>query len=184
MTELFGSPQRPFYRSSQIIQLKKIEEQPYTDFIIEMFAKYKFHIDRNIVKQILDWTDRHTYYTQVLCNRVFANRKKNITEEDWKKEASALLKEQEVMFFSFRSMLAKNQWKVLKAMAKNVKTYKPTSQKFLKENNLGSSATVLKAINALLKTELLYKDYDENGDSYYAVYDLFFRRWSEQSGRI
>lgn len=180
MAELFGSPQRPFYRSSQIVQLKKIEQEAYTDFIVDLFSKYKYHVSRDIAEQMLDWTDRHTYFTQVLCNRVFARRTRNITSADWKAEASLILKEQEVLFFSFRNMLAKNQWKVLKAIAKQGKTYKPTAQAFLKKYKLSSSATVLKAIKALLNAELIYKDYDEHGEAFYAVYDLFFRRWSEQ----
>jgi AAA+ ATPase superfamily predicted ATPase len=181
MAELFGSPKRPFYRSSQIVQLKKIEEHTYSDFIIRMFSKSDTKISKATAKQVLHWTDRHTYYIQVLCNRLYSLHKEQITEEDWKSEAFELLKEQELLFFSFRNILAKNQWKVLKAIAKNGRTYKPTAQKFLQEHHLGSSATVLKAIKALMNAELIYKDYEENGDSYYAVYDLFFRRWSENT---
>lgn len=41
MTELFASPSRPFYRSTMMMRLEKLNKSVYADFIIKMFEKHK-----------------------------------------------------------------------------------------------------------------------------------------------
>ncbi len=179
MNELFTHPKRPFYRSTQLLKLDKISQTKYSNFIVKMFAKYGKTIDREVAYNILKWTDTHTFFTQQLCNRVFANSHNTVTDSDWKEQASMLLKEQETMFLSFRNILSKQQWKLLKAIAKEDKTFQPTSQAFIQRYELSTSATIIKSLKILLNTELIFKDFDDEGNMYYSVYDVFFRRWCE-----
>ncbi len=144
MSELFTHPKRPFYRSTQLLKLGKIKQLEYRNFIIKMFEKYDKSIDRDVADNILSWTDRHTFFTQQLCNRVFSNSQHSITDEIWKEQAYILLKEQETMFLSLRNMLSVHQWKLLLAIAKEGITYKPTSQKFIQMYGLSTSATIIK----------------------------------------
>jgi hypothetical protein len=180
MNELFSNPQRPFYRSAHLIKLSKISREEYSAFIIKQFQNHKKKITTEISEQILEWCDDHTYFVQYLCNRLFANStEKLVAEQDWKTQASMLLEEQQSIFFTFRNMLTEDQWKLFKAIAKEGKTFAPTSQKFIKKYKLKSSASILRAIKSLLNSELIFMDFDNDGKQYYCVYDLFFRRWSE-----
>lgn len=179
MNELFTHPQKPFYRSTQLLKLGKIKQSEYRSFIIKMFDRYDKKIDKSVANNILLWTDSHTFFTQQLCNRVFTNSDNVITDSIWKEQAHNLLKEQETMFFSFRNILSKQQWKLLKAIAKEGKVFKPTSQAFIQSNSLSTSATIIKSLKMLLNTELIFKDFDKDGNMYYSVYDVFFRRWCE-----
>lgn len=179
MTELFLHPNRPFYRSTQIVRLQKIDKEIYSTFIVRMFNKYHKTISKTMALQILDWCDAHTFYVQQLCNRVFALDKETIEEKDWKQEASRLLKENELLFFAYREMLSKHQWALLQAIAANNRVYQPTSQAFITSNKLASSATILKSIAALLKIGIVFKDYEEDGKPFYGVYDIYMRRWCE-----
>lgn len=179
MTELFSSPTRPFFRSTQTMKLEKINFEIYGDFIEEMFGKYKKEISRSIVNAILEWTNCHTYYVQVICNRVFSNTHKKVTEELWKQQAYEILKEQEIIFFSFRNMLTKPQWKLFKAIASEGTVYHPTSKEFLVKHHLGTSATVLRSLRTLMNYELVYGEPDTSGNQFYSVYDVFFQRWAE-----
>jgi len=177
MTDLFTSPKRPFFRSTQIMKLGKLDPVIYSEFIVSMFGKYKKEISPEIAMEILEWSNTHTFYVQQLCNRVFSTTKTKVTSESWKQQAYLLLKEQEPVFFVYRSMLSKSQWQLLKALADEGFVYQPTSGKFLDKYRLGTSATVLRSLAALQNYELVYKNFDQEGAPFYSVYDLFLQRW-------
>lgn len=75
-------------------------------------------------------------------------------------------------------MLTSKQWNLLKGIAKEDIVLHPTGQEFIKKYNLGSSASVTKALSALSKYELIYSDFTSEGEKYYSVYDVYFKRWS------
>lgn len=179
MTDLFASPKRPFFRSTEIMKLEKIEKMAYRDFIISMFNHYKKQISTDIAEAILDWANQHTYYVQLLCNKVFAETKSRVDPGLWKTEAAQILKEQELLFYNYRNMLTKPQWHLLKAIAKDQQVFKPTSHLFIQRHRLGTSATILRSLKTLLDYELVYYDTNEKGEKYYSVYDVLLQRWSE-----
>ncbi len=177
MAELFMDPSRPFYRSTQLIQLKEIEEVPYKKFIQEHFRENGQHITPEVVREILKWTRRHTYYVQLLCNRTFLRRDKKVAHEAWQEEAAKILNEQEPVFHGYRELLTSNQWSLLKSIAAKGTVREPTSKDFIKSFGLGSSSIVLRSLKALLNKEMVFYDHDEEGNKFYRVYDLLFERW-------
>jgi uncharacterized protein len=179
INELFASPKRPFFRSTQMLKLEKLDSETYCKFIVTMFKKYDKKIKPEIAQEIIAWSNLHTFYVQQLCNRVFSATSEKVSDEIWKQQANLLLQEQETVFFTYRNMLTNPQWQLLKAIANEGVLYQPTSKKFLSKYNLGTSATVLRSIKTLLGYELVYKNFDSEGVQYYSVYDVFFQRWSE-----
>lgn len=179
MTELFSLPARPFYNSAAMMKIGKIDSVKYSRFIIEKFNKAGMKIPEDTVSQVLKWTDNHTYYVQLLCNRIFLSGSAEITNGVWKEEASRLLQEQEPVFYNYRGMLTNPQWQLLKAIGREGEVFEPTSAEFINRNNLGAGATVLRSLKSLLRMELVYYDFDENGKKYFKMNDLFFRRWVE-----
>jgi hypothetical protein len=177
MAELFTSPKRPFYRSSLLMKLNKINIDEYARFIVAMFGKYKKSISPEIAREIINWANTHTFYVQQLCNRVFAATPKVATSEIWKQQAFLLLKEQETLFFSFRNMLTYQQWRLLKAIANEEKVYQPTAKSFLTKHQLGTSATVLRSLKSLQDYELIYREFEQPDLAYYCVYDVYFQQW-------
>lgn len=181
MAELFTSPQRPFFRSTQIMRLEKLNSEVYRNFIISIFSRYKKTISIEIASQILDWANTHTFYVQQLCNRVFASTIKEVSTDSWKHQAHQLLNEQEPVFFTLRNMLTKPQWRLLMALAHERIVYQPTAKAFIDKYHLGTSATILRSLKTLLNYELIIKEFDADGTSYYNVYDVFLQRWAELS---
>jgi len=177
MTEMFTSPSRPFFRSTQFIKLEKIDELTYTNFAIKLFDRYGKQIDNELAHTIIQWCSCHTYYVQLLFNRVFSATKKLATKEIWHQQANLLLKEQEAIFISYRSLLTSSQWKLLKAIASEGNLYSPTSKDFISKYQLGSSAALLRSLTSLRKYELVYSDFDSQGKTYYCVYDVLFQQW-------
>jgi hypothetical protein len=179
MKELFTFPSRPFYNSAALLKIDKIERKEYSSFIIKKFNEKGRKADATIIDQIMDWTECHTYYLQLLCNRLYITGATAITEALWKEEALRLLSEQEPVFFNYRGMLTLSQWQLFKAIASEGYLYEPTSKEFIMRYGLGSGATILRSIRALLRMELIYYDFNKDGKKYYMINDLLFRRWAE-----
>jgi hypothetical protein len=177
MQELFADPQRPFFRSTQFLKIDKLPHDAYRHFIIQKFSEHKKSIVPELVDEMLNWSDHHTYYVQLLCNRTFMASGKRVDSACWKGEANRILKEQEFVFFSYREMLTGPQWSLLKALAKDVVVPHPTSADFISRHSLGNPATVLRSLKSLQKMELVYRETDTEGQSFYGIYDVLFRRW-------
>ena len=177
MADIFSNPSKPFYRSTQFLKLDKIERDAYQKFILHKFEENKKKINRETINEILDWTNLHTYYVQLLCNRIYANSGKQVKAESLRNEAMKILKEQEYVFFGYRDLITKQQWNLLKAIAYDGKVFNITSKDFIQKHNLGSPSTVNRSLNALLKKELIFTEHNSDGILYYSVYDVLFQRW-------
>jgi len=181
MSELFTNPKRPFFSSTSLLRLTKIDQDLYSDFIRGKFEKSSKNISNEVIEEILKWTDLHTYYVQALCNRVFHSGFKKITDLVWKAEAYKILKEQELAYFNFRNLLTKSQWELLRAVSLEEVVTAPTAHDFIKRYDLGSSAAVLRAMDALIQKEMLYFDFDKKGNKFYKVVDVFLIRWFQNN---
>lgn len=179
MTQLFADPSRPFYQSTGFLKIDKIKSEAYTSFILNHFENAGISISQDTINVILGWADHHTYYIQLLCNRVYASSSKKVDDESWKKQAAQLLQEQEIVFYKYRDLLTKHQWNLLKAIAHEEILYYPTSKDFISKYELGSPATVLRSLQALMDKEMIYSDYTKEGQLFYSVYDVLFRRWMQ-----
>lgn len=179
MTQLFADPSRPFYQSAGFLKIDKIKVEVYESFILHHFEKAGMKIGQETVNAILQWADHHTYYVQLLCNRVYAAASGEVECELWKAQAARLLQEQEIVFFKYRDLLTKQQWLLLKAIAHEGIVYYPTSKVFIGKYDLGSPATVLRSLQALTDKEMIYSDYSKEGQLFYSVYDILFRRWMQ-----
>lgn len=178
---MFNHPNRPFLSSTSFVRLGKIEKEIYKQFIKEKFEVAKWQVDESAIDELLEWTDVHTYYVQLLCNRIYHAGHRKLTSLAWKVEAMRILEEIEHTYLNIRNLLTKVQWDLLTAIAKEEKLFSPTAGDFLRKNNLKSSAGVLRALDALVEKEIVYFDYDELGDKYYRVVDTLMIRWFQNN---
>jgi DNA-binding MarR family transcriptional regulator len=87
-----------------------------------------------------------------------------------------ILKLNEEIYFQYRNMLTPNQWKLLKAIAKEGSVEQISSSKFLNKHDLGAASTVKRSLDSLLKAEMIFEEFEENSKQY-IVYNCFFSRW-------
>jgi hypothetical protein len=85
-----------------------------------------------------------------------------------------------MIFYTYRDMLTKPQWKLLKAIALEGSVTNITSTAFYSRYDLGSSAALLRSLQSLLSKDLIYKKYDLKGIVSYHVYDTLLSRWLEK----
>ena len=177
ITQLFADPGRPFFRSTQILHFASIAREIYGSFIVQQFEKHKRNITVHLAGTIWNWASGHTYYVQLLCNRLFANCGKQISEQDLNIEIEKILLEQEIIFYQYRELLTKPQWNLLKAIGIENLVTSPTSSEFINKHQLGSSATIMRSLNSLETKEMIYIESGENSEKNYRVYDVLLKRW-------
>ena len=76
--QMFTGYNKPFYQMSQMMKLGEINSDIYSEFILNHFSKAGKKIEIEDIEYILEWTNGITYYVQVICNRVFAQKTKKI----------------------------------------------------------------------------------------------------------
>lgn len=178
MTDIFTNARKPFYSSTSFVSIDKISEQSYSDFINEQFSVHKRKITDEAVNFILDWTQRHTYYTQFLCHTIYANGQKNIDLPEVKKACGQVLSQREPVYLQYRKMLTDKQWNYLIAVAKDGSVRQVTSADFLKRYKIGGASVSKRLVESLCEKELLNAEVSLDGIEY-SVDDVFFSRWLE-----
>lgn len=175
LQNMFYSAKRPFYQSSEVLVLNKLNRKKYFQFIESGFKKFNKTIEPEAINHILDFTKGYTYYTQAICNQAFFKTEGSISYQDLIELTTSYIENRKVDYMGLFSLLAENHKKVAVAVAKEGVVLKPTAIEFLMKHKLPSASSTLQAVNALTTKEILYKDMDG-----YRVYDVFFMRFLER----
>lgn len=176
LTEIFGNSKRPFYASTQVEYLDFIPTDKYQAFIKHHFQKNNRTIQDEDIDFILDWTNKHTYFVQMVCNRLYATGKRKIKHNDIVEVCYKILKDQEVFFYQYRNLLSPQQWNVLKAISKEEKVYQITGKEFLTKYKFSNASAVKRCVASLLEKEMIYQETDKNG-TFLRTYDVFLQKW-------
>jgi len=179
MFEIFNSVKRPFYASASSLHLQKIEAGDYFKFIEQHFRNNSRVIEPDAINDLLELTKIHTYYTQLLCHRVFSLKHKVINASIVHKELNHILVENEGIYFQYRNLLTNAQWRLLKAIAIEEEVEQPYSHQFLSKHRLGTSAMVKRSMESLINKEMIYRNISVD-KPYFEVYDKFLMRWLQR----
>jgi AAA+ ATPase superfamily predicted ATPase len=172
LTDMFFSPSKPFYQSSDSLVVKKIDYDVYLEFIINQFSKGGKKITKPAAKYLLDFTEHYTFYTQMICNLAFYKSDNRLELNEAKSIVKHFLESRKLDYYNIYNLLSENQKRVLIAIAKEDKITKPTSIDFLMKHRLPSASSTLQAVNALVDKEILYKKLGQ-----FTVYDVFLKRF-------
>ena len=175
LLSIFSQYGNPFYQSTEMMHLERINERDYSEFIKSKFVKGKKKINDKAVEKILEICRLHTYYVQFLCNRLYGLREKLMTEALVMETLENILKENEAVYINYRNLLTEYQWKMLKAIACEGNAKFITSKEFITKYRLGTPSSVHTAVKSLLEKEMIYKEQEE-----YFIYDVFLERWLEK----
>lgn len=178
MADMFVNEKNPFYESTHVVYLEKIDREIYGSFIENLYKKGRRRIEPDALNFILEWTRCHTFYTQYLCHRLFRNADKKIDIVDVKRACAQILQEGAPGFIERRNLLTDKQWQFLKAVAKEGSVEQPTAGEFINRYKLGTAAAVKRVVESLVEKELLLETLSLEGKSY-SVYNVFLSRWLE-----
>jgi hypothetical protein len=179
MTDIFSNEKKPFYSRTTFVSLGKISEESYSPFIRQLMNRGQRSITDEALQFILDWTRRHTYFTQQLCHTVYANGDSIIGIEEVKNACQQIMKQGEAVWLQYRQMLTDKQWDYLIAVAKDGSVQQITSSEFLKRHKIGTPSVSRRLADALCEKGLLNDDVTLNG-TIYSISDVFLSHWMER----
>ena len=171
LTGIFTDPERPFYSSTQILEIGKIGSESYSVFIGKRFSSPARSITPAAIKMILESTSLHTFYVQFLCNRLYSSFRK-IDTDQVKQMLLKIINENEPVYGGYINLITSLQFRVLRAIAINDGIRNPTSSEFLDKYNLGAASSVSLAVKSLED-----KGFITANNQVYFMNDQFFRQW-------
>lgn len=172
MEEMFCAPNRPFYQSTQLMNLEPLHEEIYYDFARRFFEAKKGSLNRQVFHNLYSRFDGYTWYMQAVLNRLYEYDKKVETDSQ---VAEAILFHLNTMaphYQTITSFLTDNQFSLLKAIALAEVVQQPLSGEFIKRFELPSASSVKAALAVLTEKDLVYQSTEG-----YIVYDRFLGHW-------
>jgi len=152
---MFNDRARPFYNLCDKIMLGRIAEKHYIPFMPkEAQQKWSKKLPDDTIAKIFELSMRHPYYTNVLCHRLWDDKKvptssKVITAwEQYSQEEQSRIR-------ADLDQLSGNQSKMLIAIAKYGSQHSPNSKEFLALTKFSSSSAV-QALKKLKAADYLY----------------------------
>jgi len=171
MQSVFNSHNRPFYQSTQMVDIGPIEKNTYIRFMQRMFKEGTHSLSENLAGEIYDWARGETYSIQLMGNTLFAQDVKPDNEvlSRVKKE---IIERNSRMYTEYFKLIPLNQAELLKALAKEGPTKGITSKYFIGKYHLGAASTVQGAAQGLQEKEIIFKEVDT-----WYIQDVLFSKW-------
>jgi AAA+ ATPase superfamily predicted ATPase len=177
MLTLFTDVKEPFYQSTDLFPIGKIDRTVYASFIARQFSKVGVQSTEPVIAELLDWTQGHTYYTQALCAALLRQPStEELSLEALNHAKLHLLRVHEHLYQQYQALLSKRQWQLLVAIALHDGVEQITSQAFLRKQNLGAISTVRQSLKALIDKHMVVEIFDD-GVTTYDVEDLLLAHW-------
>ena len=101
LENMFASANRPFYQSTQILNLFEIQEDSYSKFARSKFEAHHQQIDEDVFDYMYQKLFGHTWYIQVLLNRLYEIGESPIKKELIDKVLADVVDENEATFQTY-----------------------------------------------------------------------------------
>lgn len=177
LLDLFNNAANPFYGSADQLELQRIDREVYAEFARGLLKRHKRPMAQEDALFCYDLCRGHTYYVQVLFNRLFSEGR-TIDRAAIVRVMLSIVREQDAQIATLRGALTKGQWDLFAAISKQGEVDTPTGSAFIKEHGLNSSAALVQALQALIDRELVYvTGHTSGGKPIYAPYNPFLAAW-------
>lgn len=174
MNDMFTSSKKPFYHSTQIINIKEIDAVEYAKFAIKHFEQKGFKLPIEVFSYIYDQFDGHTWYIQNIFNRLYSYNCDVDTElVDY--AVGQIIYEFSYSYANLMKSQTPGNVRLLKAIAYEGCVKEIMSGSFIAKHKLRAASSVSTSIKKLIERELVYET--ENG---YIIYDRFMGKWLKE----
>ena len=172
IAEMFQSSARPFYNSTDILELHAIAPEEYIPFVTKWFEAYEKNISAELIMRIYQLLEGNTYYMQKTFHEAFINTppQSECTLSRLTETVNSMLEDAGDGYRQLLSRIPERQKEVLYAIAAEGKASKIMSTAFIKSHSLTSASAVQAATRKLLEADLLTFE----NDMYY-VPDILLR---------
>ncbi len=178
LLDLFNNASKPFYGSADQVELHRIDRQVYATFACALMKRHKRILKLEDALFCYDLCRGHTYYVQVLFNRLFGDARA-LERATIVEVFLSIIREQDAIMATLRCALSKGQWDLFAAVSMEGEVDTPTGGAFIRKYGLSSSAAVVHALQALIDRELIYitGHIADSGKPIYAAYNPFMAAW-------
>ena len=174
IVEMFSKHSRPFYQSTTIMSVPKLDIEKYRAFAVSHFEKGGKGLSPDVVDEVYDMFEGVTWYLQRVMNKLYMLTPKSETCDNHyiPNAIEDILDENQMAYEALLYQIPSRQKALLMAICAEGKASSITSTAFVRKHSLSSSSSVQSAIRGLLDKELVTS---ENGA--YEVYDKFLAIW-------
>ena len=176
MAEMFASPKRPFYQSTDTISLEPLHEEIYYDFASRFFKAKKGSIATDVFHQLYEQFDGYTWYMQSVLNRLYESEMHVTDYQQVRDTILGIITDKSSQYETLMNFLTSNQLQLLKAIALEGRVAQPQAHEFLQKYELPSASSIKKSLDVLKEKELVYKSQDG-----LMVYDRFLDLWLKRT---
>lgn len=169
--EMFLSAKRPFYQSTQTLSIGKIDKNEYYRFGAGFFQKQGRDLEQEVFDYLYDEFDGHTWYIQVLLNRLYGN-KNRLDIAAVNHSIDEIVAESTYAYEHLLDAYSSSNIKLLKAIAREKCVKEVNSGGFIAKYGLKAASSVNTSLRKLIDKELIYQTMDG-----YLVYDRFLSIW-------
>ena len=172
--QMFMDSQRPMYRSGSHYPLGLIAEEHWQKFIAEKFNGTGKRISAKVITALYRLTEGHPFYTQHLCHPLWelCEEGGEVTSEMIDQATGLLLDRESYAFMNLWDSLSRNPRRFLRGVAAEGPGVQVFASGFLRKYQLGSSSNVQRAVELLLKKDIIDKE-----EGSVVIPDRFFRLW-------
>ena len=172
MSAIFDSPKRPFYRSTQKVNLYPIPEKSYYLFAADWMSKMGIALPQEVFHNLYTTFDGHTWYMQSLLNRLCEKAPAQVSKDVLTDCLSDIIQSEQDNYARLFQLLTINQSQLLKAIADEGIVKSINGAQFINKYRLKGTSSINKALSYLLDNEYVY-----HNDQGYMVYDRFMSVW-------
>jgi AAA+ ATPase superfamily predicted ATPase len=172
MSQIFYSPDRPFYQSTVSMGLEPLHEEIYYDFARRFFEGKKGSISADAFHDIYQRFEGVTRNIQLMLNRLYETERHVSKTEQVDEAVWHIVNRNSMQYEELIGFLSDNQLSVIRAIAKEGLVESPQSADFIKPYDLPSASSVKTALDVLTDKDIVYRT-----PKGYIIYDHFFAIW-------
>lgn len=171
LKEMFESGDKPFFKSTKVMELERIPIDIFENYILNEFEKTDVQTDPSLIKQILNLTKGHPMRTKELCFELW-NQNKSGREPRSLDELIDIMIENDIYIEEvWNNITSALHRRTLEALANHENPY---SNDTIEEYGLGGSSNVQRALKSLERKGILYKE---------RIVDPFLETWVRKESR-
>ena len=153
MMAMFNNHENPFYRFGDMIQLKKVPMDYWSDFIQKQFKSSGKSISKDLSIYVAEKMENVSFYVQHLAHTAWTKTKSKCTKEIIEAALDEMLSFQSGNFQQSLESLTANQLNFLRALLSGATSF--TSQSVVNKFDLGSPSSVSTVRKSLESSEII-----------------------------
>ncbi len=169
LKEMFESGNRPFFKSTKVMELDKIPKKDFKNYIIETFKKTDMDVNKTLIDDILDLTGGHPMRTKELLFELWNRKRSDDSIEDLDSLLDVLIENDVYIEEIWSDITSAIQRRTMEALASSEKPY---SHETIEEYQLKGSSHVQRAIKSLERRGIVYQG---------EIVDPFLKEWIKRS---